>query len=91
MVNVSRCHASREWRQLRNKELHNSFSSPNIVRLIKSQGMRLVRRIARFLQAIYAYKIMVRKSERKIQLRRWEGNIHMNSASIATRLRTGRR
>jgi hypothetical protein len=28
------------WRRLHNEELHKSYASPNIVRVIKSMGMR---------------------------------------------------
>jgi hypothetical protein len=28
------------WRKLHNKELHNLYSSPNIIRMIKSRRMR---------------------------------------------------
>jgi hypothetical protein len=30
------------WGRLHNEELHNLYASPNIVRVIKSKGMRLV-------------------------------------------------
>ena len=29
-----------EWRRLRNEELHVLYPSPNIIRVIKSRGMR---------------------------------------------------
>jgi hypothetical protein len=29
-----------DWRKLHNEELHNAYSSPNIIRLIKSRRMR---------------------------------------------------
>jgi hypothetical protein len=29
-----------EWRKLHNKELHDLYSSPSIIRIIKSQRMR---------------------------------------------------
>jgi len=36
-----------EWRRLHNEELNDSYSSPNIVRVIKSRRMRWVGHVAR--------------------------------------------
>ena len=36
-----------EWRKLHNEKLHDLFCSPNIVRVIKSRGMRWVGRLTR--------------------------------------------
>jgi hypothetical protein len=36
-----------EWRKLHNEELHNLYSSPNIVRTIKSRRMRWAGHVAR--------------------------------------------
>jgi hypothetical protein len=35
------------WRELQNEELHNLYSSPSIVRMIKSKGMRWTGHVAR--------------------------------------------
>jgi hypothetical protein len=35
------------WRKLHNDELHNLYSSPNIVRVIKSRRMRWAGHVAR--------------------------------------------
>jgi hypothetical protein len=35
------------WRKLHNEELHNLYSSPSIIRIIKSKRMRWVRHVAR--------------------------------------------
>jgi hypothetical protein len=35
------------WRKLHNEELHNMYSSPNIIRMIKSRRIRYARDIAR--------------------------------------------
>jgi hypothetical protein len=31
---------TRDWRKLHNEELHNLYSSPDIIRMIKSRRMR---------------------------------------------------
>jgi hypothetical protein len=36
-----------DWRKLHNEELHNLYSSPNIIRMIKSRRMRWVGHVAR--------------------------------------------
>jgi hypothetical protein len=36
-----------EWRKLLNKELHDLYSSPSIIRIIKSRRMRWVGHVAR--------------------------------------------
>ena len=37
---------TREWRKLHNEELNNLYSSPNIVRVIKSRRMRWLGHVA---------------------------------------------
>jgi hypothetical protein len=38
---------TREWRKLHNKELHDLYSLPNIIRIIKSKRMRWEGHLAR--------------------------------------------
>jgi hypothetical protein len=35
-----RVEVTRGWRKLHNEELHNLYSSPNIIRMIRSRRMR---------------------------------------------------
>jgi hypothetical protein len=37
---LKRDEVSRSWRKLHNEELHNLYSSPSIIRIIKSRRMR---------------------------------------------------
>jgi hypothetical protein len=59
-----------EWRQLHNKELHDLYSSPVIIRKIKSRRMRWVGHIARMGEKRNSYKLFVRKPEGKRPLGR---------------------
>jgi hypothetical protein len=36
-----------DWRKLQNEELHNLYSSPNIIRIMKSRMMRWAGHVAR--------------------------------------------
>jgi hypothetical protein len=51
------------WRKLHNEELHNLYSSPDIIRMIKSRTMRWVRHVARMRETRNAYRILVGKPE----------------------------
>jgi hypothetical protein len=35
------------WRRLHNKEIHNLYASPNIIRVFKSRRMRIMGHVAR--------------------------------------------
>jgi hypothetical protein len=48
-----------EWRKLHNEELHNLYSSPDIIRQVKSRRMRWAGHIARMGEERKVYRIMV--------------------------------
>jgi hypothetical protein len=60
----------RTSRKLHAEELHNLYSSPNIIRMIESKRMRLPRHVACMVAERNAYRILVGKPERKISLGR---------------------
>jgi hypothetical protein len=59
-----------EWRKLHNEELHNLYSSPDIIRQIKSRRMRWTGRVARMGEEKKVYKVSVGKPEGKRPLGR---------------------
>jgi hypothetical protein len=56
------------WRKLLNEELHNLSSSPNIIRMIKSWGIRRERHVASMGEKRNAYKVFVGNAETKTLL-----------------------
>jgi hypothetical protein len=46
-----------EWRRLHSEELHILYCSPNIIRQIKSMGMRLEGHVARMEEERNVYKV----------------------------------
>jgi hypothetical protein len=67
-------------RKLHNEELHNLYSSPSIIRMIKMR-MRLARHVGRMGEKRNAYRILVEKPEGKRPLGRprhkWVDNTKM--------------
>jgi hypothetical protein len=59
-----------EWRKLHNEELRDLYSSPSIIRIIKSRMMRWAGHVARIGRKRNAYRLLVGKPEGKIPLRR---------------------
>ena len=55
-----------EWRKLHNKELNDLYSSPNIVRMIKSRRMRWTEHVARMDERRGVYRVFVAKPEEKM-------------------------
>jgi hypothetical protein len=71
-----------EWRKLHNEELINLYSSPDIIRQVKSRRMRWAGHVARTGKERKVYKVLVGKPEGKRPLgrprRRWEDGIRMD-------------
>ena len=59
-----------EWRKLHNEELNNQYSSPNIVRVIKSRRMRWAGHVARMGEDRGVYRVLVGKPEERRPLGR---------------------
>jgi hypothetical protein len=53
---------TREWRKLHNEELRDLYSSPSIIRIIKSRRMRWAGHVARMGER-NAYRLLVGKPE----------------------------
>jgi hypothetical protein len=74
------------WRKLHNDELHALYSSPNIVRVIKSRRMRWAGNVARMGEGRGIYRVLVGRPEGKRPLgrprRRWDDNIKMDLREI---------
>jgi hypothetical protein len=54
-----------EWRKLHNEELHILYSSPNIIRQIKSRRMRWAGYVARMVEERIVYRVLMGKPEGK--------------------------
>jgi hypothetical protein len=74
------------WRKLHNDELHNLYSSLNIVSVIKSWRMRLAGHVAWMGEGRGVYIVLVGRPESKRPLvrprRRWEDNIKQDIREI---------
>jgi hypothetical protein len=72
--------------KLNNEDLHNLYSSPSIIRMIKSRRMGWEEHVARMGEKRSAYRILVGKLEGKRPLGRpkcrWMNNIKMDLREI---------
>jgi hypothetical protein len=73
------------WRKLHNEELHNLYSSPSIIRIIKSRRKRWAGHVAR-MEMRNAYNILVGNPEEKRPLGRprcrWMDDIKFDLRAI---------
>jgi len=71
---------------MHNELLNDLYSSPSIVRVIKSRRMRWAGYVARMGEERVAYRVLVGKPERKRPLgilrRRWMDNIRMDLQEV---------
>jgi hypothetical protein len=75
-----------EWRKLQNEELHDLYSSPSIIRIMKSRSMKSAGHVGRMEEKRNAYRLLVGKPEGKRPLRRprrmWVDNIRMDFVEV---------
>jgi hypothetical protein len=75
-----------DWRKLHKEDLHNLYSLPSRIRMIKSRRMRWAKHVARMREKRDAYRILVGKPEGKKPLgrprRRLVDNIKMDLTVI---------
>ena len=75
-----------EWRRLHIEELNELYSSPNIVRVIKSRRMRWVGHVARMGEERGVCRVLVGKQKGKRPMwrprRRWVDNIMMDLQEV---------
>ena len=63
-----RANVTGQWRKLRNEELNDLYSSPNIVRVIKSRGIRWAEHVARVGDRKVVYSVVLGRPEGKSHL-----------------------
>jgi hypothetical protein len=78
-----------DWRKLRNEELHILYSSPNIIRQIKSRRLRWAGHVARKGEEMYVYKVLMGKPEERDHLEDQGVGGRMGSEWILGRLAWG--
>jgi len=83
---IRKIHYRHTHTQLHNEELNDLYSSPKIVRVIKSRRMRWAWRVARMGERRGVYRILVGKPEGKTPLgrprRRWVDNIKIGLQDV---------
>jgi hypothetical protein len=81
-----------EWRKLHNEELHDLYSSPSIIRIIKAGRMRWAVHVARKGEK-NTYRLLAGKPEGRMPLgrprRRWLDNIRIDLVEVGWVMWTG--
>jgi hypothetical protein len=70
------------WRKLHNEELRDLYSSPSIIRIMKSRRMRWAGHVARMGEKRNAYRLLVGKRPLGRPTHRWVDNIKMDLLEI---------
>jgi hypothetical protein len=82
-----------KWRRLHNEELNDLYSSPNIIRVIKSRRIRWAGHVAHMGEKRGAYRILVGRPEGRQPLGRprrgWEHNIKTDLQDVGWGAWTG--
>jgi hypothetical protein len=78
-----------EWRKLHNEELHNLYSSPDMIRQVRSRRMRWAGHVARMGEDKKVYKVLVGKPEGRDHLEDQGVGGKMGSEWILGRLAWG--
>jgi hypothetical protein len=68
--------------RLHNEELRDLYSSPSIIRIIKSRRMRWVGHVARMGEKRNAYRLLVAKRPLGRRRHRWVDNIRMDLGEV---------
>jgi hypothetical protein len=75
-----------DWRKLHNRELHNLYTSPDIIRQKNSRRMRWAGHVASMGEGRNLYRVLVGRPERRRPLgrqrRRWDDGIRMDLEEI---------
>jgi hypothetical protein len=86
IVGLKRAEVMGGLRKLHNEELHNCYSLPNIIRMIKSRRMRWVGHVAPMRETRNMYRLLVGKPEGKRPLGRprhgWVDNVKMGLGEL---------
>jgi hypothetical protein len=75
-----------EWRKLHSEELHDLYSSPSIIRIIKMRRLRWAGHVILMGEKRNVYRLLVGKPEGRRPLgrprRRWVDNIRMDLVEV---------
>jgi hypothetical protein len=86
LLHIHKREENGSWRKLHNDELHSLYSSPNIVRVIKSRRLREAGHVACTGEGKGVYRVLVGTPEGKRPLGRprlrWEDNIKLDLREI---------